>query len=95
MGNSNLDRLLGISFSDKHMTRTARNLYLNESYHTLISIINKEIETCVNKLSDIEGDPTLQSLSNKLSTRLNNLEMLQVEVSYLLNSHPEEDKFQD
>lgn len=95
MGTSNLDRLFGAAFPDKHMGRTVRGLYLKSSYHTLISIIKKEISTCIERIAEIGEDVDMKSISDKLTTRLNSLEMLEVEISYLINSHPEEENFED
>jgi len=94
MGNSNLERLLGASFPDKHMGRTVRGLYMKGSFHTLQSIVKQEIKACASSIESDEFKDKPTSVQKCLD-RLDNLELLNVEISYLLNSRPEEEDFQD
>ena len=95
MGNSNLERLLRLAFPNKHMGRTVRNLYMTESFHTLKSIIAKEIESCKISIEAHEYSSPDHDETQRLIKRLDNLEMLEVEISYLINSRPEEEEFTD
>lgn len=86
MVNSNLERLLGLAFPDKAMGRVARNLYMNNSFETLLAIIDTEITGCYLQTAEATSDTQKDILIN----RLENLELLKVEVSCIIEGEEQE-----
>lgn len=86
MVNSNLERLLGLAFPDKSMGRVARNLYMNNSFETLLSIVETEITGCYLKTTETASKTQKDILIN----RLENLELLKVEVSCLIEGEEQD-----